>query len=163
MPYSHRDKVLASMSAQILSNRLLQKVREEMGAVYSIGMQGDMERLGNVNTVLQTAFPMKPELKDETLAVIHDIITSMTESVSADELKPIKEYMAKEATTSLEDNNAWSGSIAGWSVNGIDTFNGRADLVNSITTTDIQNFMRALIDQNNYRVVILDPEEKQAK
>lgn len=163
MPYSHRDKVLASMSAQILSNRLLQKVREEMGAVYSIGMQGDMERLGDVNTVLQTAFPMKPELKDETLAVIHDIITSMTESVSADELKPIKEYMAKEAATNLEDNNAWSGSIAGWSVNGIDTFNGRADLVNSITTTDIQNFMRALIDQNNYRVVILDPEEKQAK
>lgn len=160
MPYDHRNKVLASISGQILSNRLLKKVREEMGAVYSIGMQGNMDRFGNVNTILQTAFPMKPEMKDETLAVIHDLITSMTENVTDDELNPIKEYMAKEANTNLEDNASWAGSIAGWSSNGVDTFNGRADLINSLTTKDVQNFMRKLIDQNNYRVVVLDPEAK---
>ena len=93
LPYSMNNKLLASISGQILSNRLLKKVREEMGAVYSIGMQGDMDRMGKTNVVLQTAFPMKPELKDETLAVIHDIIYSMAENVSEDELQPIKEYM----------------------------------------------------------------------
>lgn len=160
IPYDHRNKVLASIAGQILSNRLLKKVREEMGAVYSIGMQGDMDRFGNVNTILQTAFPMKPEMKDETLAVIHDLITSMTENVTDDELNPIKEYMAKEATSNLEINGAWAGSIAGWSSNGVDTFNGRAELINSLTTKDVQNFMRKLIDQNNYRVVVLDPEAK---
>lgn len=158
MPYNHRNKVLASVSAQILSNRLLKKVREEMGAVYSIGMQGDLSRTGEVNTTLQTAFPMKPEMRDETLEVIHDLIVSMTENVTDDELKPVKEYMVKEAASSLEDNEAWAGSIAGWSINGVDTFNQRDEVVNSITTADVQNFMRQLIDQNNYRVVVLDPE-----
>lgn len=159
IPYTHRNKVLASMSGQILSNRLLKKVREEMGAVYSIGMQGDMSRVGNINTILQTAFPMKPEMKDETLNVIHDIITSMAENVSDDELNPVKEYMVKNATTDLEDNKAWSGTIAAWTLNDVDVFNGRADLVNSITTKDINEFMKTLIDQNNYRVVTLDPEK----
>lgn len=158
MPYDQRNKVLASISGQILSNRLLKKVREEMGAVYSIGMQGDMDRLSKVNTVLQTGFPMKPEMKDETLTVIHDLITSMTENVTEDELKPVKEYMAKNATSSLEDNEAWAGSIAGWSLNGVDTFNGRLELVNSITPKDVQDFMRQLIKQDNYRVIVLDPE-----
>ena len=158
MPYNVRNKLLANVSAQILSNRLLKKVREEMGAVYSIGMEGDMDRLGNVNASLQTGFPMKPEMRDETLAVISDLIYSMAENVSDDELNPIKEYMIKDATTALEENNSWAGSIAGWSLNGVDTFNGRADVVNSLTTKDVQDFMKQLLDQNNYRVIVLDPE-----
>ena len=158
MPYNVRNKLLANVSAQILSNRLLKKVREEMGAVYSIGMEGDMDRLGNVNAILQTGFPMKPEMRDETLAVISDLIYSMAENVSDDELNPIKEYMIKDATTALEENNSWAGSIAGWSLNGVDTFNGRADVVNSLTTKDVQDFMKQLLDQNNYRVIVLDPE-----
>lgn len=158
MPYDHKNKVLSSVAGQILSNRLLKKVREEMGAVYSIGMQGDMDRLGNVNTTLQTGFPMKPELKEETLEVIREIITSMADNVNEDELNPIKEYMAKNAVSDLEDNDVWSGTIGGWTLNGVDTFNGRADLINSLTTKDVKDFMRELIKQNNYRVVVLDPE-----
>lgn len=158
MPYDHKNKVLSSVAGQILSNRLLKKVREEMGAVYSIGMQGDMDRLGNVNTTLQTGFPMKPELKEETLEVIREIITSMADNVNEDELNPIKEYMAKNAVSDLEDNDVWAGTIGGWTLNGVDTFNGRADLINSLTTKDVKDFMRELIKQNNYRVVVLDPE-----
>jgi zinc protease len=161
MPYDQRNKVIASISGQILSNRLLKKVREEMGAVYSIGMQGDMDRMGKINTVLQTAFPMKPELKDETLGVIHDIIFSMADNVTDEELNPIKEYMVKNATTDLEKNEAWSGTIAATALNGVDVFNGRTDLINSLTAKDIQDFMRALLNQNNYRVVVLDPEVKE--
>lgn len=158
MPYDHKNKVLSSVAGQILSNRLLKKVREEMGAVYSIGMQGDMDRLGNVNTTLQTGFPMKPELKEETLEVIREIITSMADNVNEYELNPIKEYMAKNAVSDLEDNDVWAGTIGGWTLNGVDTFNGRADLINSLTTKDVKDFMRELIKQNNYRVVVLDPE-----
>lgn len=163
MPYDHRNKVLASISAQILSNKLLKKVREEMGAVYSIGMLGDMDRLGNFNTVLQTGFPMKPEMRDETLAVIHDIIYAMVDNISDEDLKPIKEYMVKNATSDLEKNESWAGAIAASTLNGVDVFNGRADLVNSITTKDVCDFMRTLLDQNNYRVIVLDPEAKEAK
>ena len=161
LPYSMNNKLLASISGQILSNRLLKNVREEMGAVYSIGMQGDMDRMGKTNVVLQTAFPMKPELKDETLAVIHDIIYSMAENVSEDELQPIKEYMSKNAVSDREKNEAWSGSIAATALNGVDVFNGRDEAIGAITTKDVQNFMRALLDQNNYRVIVLDPEIKE--
>ncbi len=159
MPYDHRNKVLASAAGQILSNRLLKKVREEMGAVYSIGMQGDMDRMGNVNAVLQTAFPMKPELRDETLAVIAELINSMADNVTDEELNPVKEYMVKNAVSSLEENDAWAGAIAASTLNGVDVFTDRVNVVNSITTKDVQDFMKKLLDQNNYRVVVLDPEQ----
>lgn len=83
----------------------------------------------------------------------------MAEIVTDEELNPIKEYMLKNATESLEKNESWTNAIAGSLINGVDTFNGAADVINAITTTDIQNFMRNLLEQGNYRVMVLDPAE----
>ena len=85
----------------------------------------------------------------------------MAENVSEDELQPIKEYMSKNAVSDREKNEAWSGSIAATALNGVDVFNGRDEAIGAITTKDVQNFMRALLDQNNYRVIVLDPEIKE--
>ncbi|MDE6130191.1 MAG: insulinase family protein, partial [Muribaculaceae bacterium] len=159
MPYSAKNRAMASMAGQILSQRLLNKVREEMGAVYSIYMSGAMTRQGLNNVMLQTAFPMKPELKDETLAVIHDIIFDMQENVGEDELAPVKEFMVKEARHNAEENGSWAGTISATQLNGVDVFNGAEETINSVSTADLKNFMKDVLKQNNYRVVVLDPEK----
>ena len=44
-------------------------------------------------------------------------------------------------------------------INGVDTFNGADEVISAITTADIEAFMRDLLGQGNYRVIILDPAE----
>ncbi len=161
-PYNMKNSQLNNISAQILSKRLLDKVREEMGAVYSISAQGGMDRVGNMNSEILSGFPMKPELKEETLKAIHDMIWDMTTNVGQEELDKVKEYMVKNYTEGREKNNSWLSSINGWLTNGVDTFNGNIESVNAITVDDIKNFMKSLISQGNYRVVILDPENAPA-
>ena len=156
-PYTAENKVLASIAGQILSKRLLDKVREEMGATYSIGAGSMLTRTGDVNTIIQVPFPMKPEMKDEVLAAVHSIINDMTSTVKAEELNPVKEYMIKDAAESLEKNDEWVNAISATGLNGVQTFTNAADVINGITVESVQNFMRQLLDQNNYRVVILDP------
>ena len=158
-----KDAQLASVSAQILSKRLLDKVREEMGAVYSIGAQGSMDRIGDQNVEILTAFPMKPEMKDEVLSEIHKMFEAMTENVGQEELDKVKEFMVKSYTENLEVNTAWRGAITGWLTNGVDTFNGNIASMNSITTDDVKAYMKKLMDQGNYRVVVLDPEAAPAE
>ncbi len=162
-PYTMKDAQLATVSAQILSKRLLDKIREEMGAVYSIGAQGSMERIGEQNVEILTAFPMKPEMKDETLAEIRKMFIDMTENVGQEELDKVKEFMVKSYTENLEVNSAWRSAINGWLTNGVDTFNGNIASMNSITTDDVKTFMKRLMDQGNYRVVVLDPEAAPAE
>ena len=156
-PYTAENKVLASIAGQILSKRLLDKVREEMGATYSIGAGSMLTRTGDVNTIIQVPFPMKPEMKDEVLAAVHSIINDMTSTVKAEELNPVKEYMIKDAAESLEKNDEWVNAISATGLNGVQTFTNAADVINGITVESVQTFMRQLLDQNNYRVVILDP------
>ncbi|MDE6207093.1 MAG: insulinase family protein [Muribaculaceae bacterium] len=157
-PYTQKNKIIASVAGQVLSKRLLDKVREEMGAVYSIGASCDMGRTDVLNTVIQTAFPMKPELKDETLAVIRSIMEAMTTDVTTDEIKPAIEFLVKDNKEKLKENRDWVGAMSATTLNGVNIFLNREEVINTVTVEDVQNFMRDLLAQDNYRVVVLDPE-----
>ena len=157
--YTPKARTAMSMASQILSNRLLKKVREEMGATYSIGASGQIDRLGNTNAMIQTASPVKPEVKDEVIEAIKGMYNDMAQSVTDEELNPIKEFMLKNATEALEKNQSWTNGIAGSLLNGVDTFNGAAEVINSVTTDDIKALMKHLLDQNNFRIIELNPAE----
>jgi len=163
MPYNTKNRMLSTVSAQILSNRLLKKIREEMGAVYSIGAGGSMSRLGNFNTVLQIPFPMKPEMKEQVLAEINKMLQDMTKNVTDDELNPIKEYMAKNYRESLEKNDSWASNIAATYLNDVNIFSDQLDTINALTIDDVKAFMAEILSQNNLHTIILEAEESPAK
>lgn len=157
-PYTIKTSQLSSIAGQIISKRLLDKVREEMGATYSISAQGMIDRIGTQNTEVVTAFPTKPEMKEEVLKAIKEIM-SITDNISQEELDKVREFMVKNYTEAREKNQGWFNAINGWLQNGVDTFNGNIESVNSITVDDIKAFLNELNAQGNYRVVILDPEK----
>ncbi|MCH5220212.1 MAG: insulinase family protein [Muribaculaceae bacterium] len=159
MPYTAKSKLETSMAGQILSNRLLKKIREEMGAVYSIGAGSRMDRVSDQNVILQIPFPMDPAQREAVLAEIANILNDMATSVSAEELDPIKEYMVKNAKESIVKNEDWAGFLAAETLNGVDTFTNTVETVQSITPEDISAFMKQLINAGNLRYFILDPAE----
>ena len=130
-----------------------------MGATYSIGCMARMSRMMGENVMFQIPFPMKPEMKDEALQEIHDIVNAMTTTVTPEELSAIKEYMVKNNTEALEKNDEWADAMVGTLSNGVDTFLNEAETVNSITVDDIRMFMRNFLDQNNRQMIILNPAQ----
>jgi zinc protease len=160
MPYTYTNRTLASMAGQVLTKRLLAKIREEMGAVYSISASAYLERLGDKNFTLTSNFPMKPEMKDEVLSEIHKMYFDMADNISDDELNPIKEFMIKSVKESMERNEGWGNAISGSALNGVDVLNGAVEAIGKITTADLKAFVKQVLDQNNYRVYVLEPTEK---
>lgn len=159
IPYTSKDQKLASIAGQILSKRLLDTVREDMGAVYSIGAGGSLGRISKPNAIMQSVFPMKPEMKAEVLDFIEKEFAAMQSNVTNEELSKVIEFMVKEAIEGKEKNPDWLNAIGGFEMNGVDTFNGNVETLNAITAEDVQNFMKALLKSGNYRVVVLDPAE----
>ena len=157
MDYTTKNAQLASYAGQIISNRLLNKIREEMGAVYSIGASGSMDRIGTQNAEIATQFPMKPEMKEEVLKEIRKIFEDMTNNVTQEEVDKVKEFMIKNYTEAKEVNGSWLGAISGWLTNGVDTFHPAIEVSESITPADVMQYVTKLLAQRNYRVVVLDP------
>lgn len=156
--YTAKDRMLSEIAGQIMTERLLKKVREDMGAVYSIWASGSMGRISVPNTTIQSVFPMKPEMKEQVLDIIAAEFKNMESDVTAAELAKSVEYEVKEAIESKEKNNAWLGAMAATALNGVDIFNGNVELLQSLTTADVQDFMKRVNANGSYRVVILDPE-----
>lgn len=158
MPYTAKNRALTTVASQVLSKRLLDKVREEMGATYSIGAGANMSRVNGTNTMFQIPFPMKPEFRQEVLPIIKDIVNAMATEVTAEEIRPAIEYIGKTSAESLEKNEGWLGAMVAYDINGVQTFTNAAEVAAGITPADVQDYMRELLAQGNYRVIILDPE-----
>lgn len=163
IPYTAKDRALSDIAGQVLTERLLKKVREDMGAVYSIWASGVMSRQNVPNTILQSVFPVKPEMKEQVLDIIASEFKNMESDVTAQELAKAVEFKVKEATEAKEKNDAWLGTMAGTALNGVDVFNGNVELLQSLTLADVQDFMKRMNANGTYRVVILDPEAAPAE
>ncbi|MDE7406965.1 MAG: insulinase family protein, partial [Muribaculaceae bacterium] len=159
MKFTSRDAKLASIAGQILSARLLESVREKEGAVYSISAQGSLSTPEGMNTAIQSAFPMKPEMKEKVLGMIKAEFTDMETNITDEELNKVKEFMIKSYTEGKERNGAWLNGITTFVLDGVDTFNGNIETIKAITPADVKKFMKTLNGQHNYRVIILDPEQ----
>ncbi len=157
--FTPANKVMSKMVSQILGNRLLNKVREEMGATYSIGAGANLSRISPVNTIVQIPFPMKPEMREDVLAAISVILDDMGKEITPDELNRVKEYLTKEALSDAEENTGWIEAMSATDLNGVDVFNGITEVIANVTADDLTAFWRQLRDQNNFQLILLNPAE----
>ena len=156
--YTPKNRALANVAGQILSKRFLDKVREEMGATYSIWASGSLDRVDDgQNFTIQSTFPMKPEMQQQVLDYIAQEFKNMESNVTPEELAKVVEFAVKNIEEAKEKNGGWLNGMAGEAQNGVDTFNGAADTYKALTPADVQDFMKAANAQGNYRVVLLEP------
>lgn len=159
MPYSFKNRLMASMSAQIISARLLSKVREKEGAVYSIYTQGSQDRLSEVSVVYQTIFQVKPEKKDRALEIIRSEFEKLAKETPVEELDKVKEFMVKQITSDEQTNSYWCSMMAGNELLPSEVCVKAEQVIQSITPKEISSYVNEIMKQNNYRVLVMMPEE----
>lgn len=160
MPYSFKNRLMASMSAQIISARLLSEVREKEGAVYSIYTQGSQDRLSEVSVVYQTIFQVKPEKKDRALEIIRSEFENLAKETPVEELDKVKEFMVKQITGDEQTNSYWCSMMAGNEVLPSEVCVKAEQVIQSITPKEISGYVNEVMKQNNYRVLVMMPESK---
>ena len=160
MPYSFKNRLMASMSAQIISARLLSEVREKEGAVYSIYTQGSQDRLSEVSVVYQTIFQVKPEKKDRALEIIRSEFENLAKETPVEELDKVKEFMVKQITGDEQTNSYWCSMMTGNELLPSEVCVKAEQVIQSITPKEISGYVNEVMKQNNYRVLVMMPESK---
>ena len=160
MPYSFKNRLMASMSAQIISTRLLNEVREKEGAVYSIYTQGSQDRLSEVSVTYQTIFQVKPEKKDRALEIIRSEFEKLAKETPAEELDKVKEFMVKQYAENEHTNSYWCSMMAGNELKPAEVFAQAEKAILSVTPKELSEYVNKVMKQNNYRVLVMMPEGK---
>lgn len=156
-----KNQVVADMMGQVLSMRLLETIREEMGAAYSVGATCGIMRQSDGSDRLNVRIyaPIKPEMCDTSLLVIGQELDKMAKNGAEDKyLTKVKEYLLKSYTENERKNQVWLSYIEELDRDRLDTYTDYQRTVQAITSKDLARMASLLLKARNRITVIMLPE-----
>lgn len=158
MPFTAKNAIVSTIAGQVMSTRLLEKVREKEGATYSIGAGCSVYRYGNETVSFRTAFPMKPEKKEVVYDIIKNEFKAMTKDVTAAEVQKVREFLTKQYDEDIKQNSTWRSTLLNYEILPVDVSGKYKEVLETITEKDVMSFVDAIVKQGNFSVVFLNPE-----
>jgi zinc protease len=98
---------------QVLSIRLREVLREDMGGVYGVGAGGEISRGPHQQRDFTISFGCAPENVDKLIKATFDEIAAVAKNGIGDEyLEKVKQGFLREREIQLRSNEFWSGWLA---------------------------------------------------
>ena len=158
IPYTIKHSLVIETLSQILDIRYMESIREEKGGTYGVSTIAMTEYTPVECYRLMVLFDTDPKLADELMEIVDLEINNIAENgVRAEDLAKIKEFFAKQHPDEIKQNSYWSNTIGTFHNSGYDFTTGYMDVVNSITSEDLQAMAKLILEENNIVKVIMDP------
>ncbi len=146
--------------AEVLSRRLREKLREELGGTYAVGVQGEMSREPYGHYQVTIGFGGPPERIARLTAATFGVIEELkARGASAKELAELGEMQRRTLETNLRRNEFWLSALSLFDQNGWDLAEIPATqpLARILTSEAIAAAAREYLDAGNYVQVTLLP------
>lgn len=161
MPYDGKTEMHIDVLGELLSIKLIEKLREDESGVYGVGASGSMQQIPYGNLSFRIAFPCGPENVESlikfTLEQIDDIKSG---KVLEEDVNKIKESYLVNYREDLKKDSFWLSYLA-------NTFKHKKEWsrilnyeekVANITIDDLVRTANTFLD-DKYFLAILNPEE----
>lgn len=158
--FTLKNQIMMSMLSQILNIVYTENVREKEGGTYGVGTYGSLSKYPKEDAYLQIYFDTDPAKRAKmTDIVLNELNQFAQEGPSAENLNKVKEFMLKKHKENVKENGYWVNMLDDYFWDKADMNTGYDEIVNSITAKDLQEFTKALLDQNNRVEVSMTSEE----
>ena len=155
------DKILLQAVADVFTDKLLKKVREEESLTYSISASPSTKYYPVLESGIGVYYSSAPENIDTITAMILDIVKEIQTNISDDDVTKSIEKAKRAYETKIRQNNYWSTQIAlnekiGSNTEFVNLFD---EAVAKITKEGIQNAAIKYLNPEHYILVDLQPEK----
>jgi zinc protease len=160
--YNAKEKHLLRSLGEILSIKLIEKLREEESGVYGVGARGSMSKTPYGSYNFSISFPCGPDnvtkLKESALAEVQSIIDNGPLQKDVDKIKEAQLLDYKE---SLKKNRYWLNSLKNADYNKTDRSKiiGLTKEIDAINATDLQKIAKKYLS-DGYIFAVLYPENQ---
>lgn len=160
--YDVKEARAMTALGEILSIKLIEKLREEEGGVYGAGARGSMSKVPYGRFNFNISFPCAPENAEKLAAVsiaeLQKIITNGPTEVDLDKVKKAQLLTRKDQ---LEQNRFWMSAIRGADYNKSDLNNvaNYEKNINAITIEDVQSVAQKYLNDGYIKAILL-PEDQ---
>ena len=145
---------------EVLSMRLRETLREDMGGVYGVGAGGFLTRRPREERTFGIQFGCAPDAVDKLIKASFDEIKTLAkDGVGADYLEKVKAQFLRERETSLKTNGFWVGWLASSYRFGDDPtlVLDPSKMLGRMTTDNVKASAKKYVDFKQYYQAILMP------
>jgi zinc protease len=159
-PFDRRTMSLLRTLGEALEIRLRERLREELGGTYGVGVYGDLDRDPRPEYRFVVDFGADPARLDELSRVVFAQLDSVKATgPTEDELAKVREAQRRQRETDLRENGYWISALMaydryGWDPRLIDD----DPMSQQFTVADLREAARRFLDMERYVQVTLVPE-----
>jgi zinc protease len=160
-PWNKRDAFFVKELGEILGFIYIEKLREEMSGVYTVRANSSLDKIPYEHSSLQILIPCSPENVDSLVDVaIGELITIQKSGVEEKEIIKARETRRRQLETNSETNNFWLNAIQSTILTdgNLDSVTDE-ELIEQITSKEIQRVANEYFNSGKYLLVVLYPEE----
>jgi len=160
-PYTDAEQLKIQMLVELMNIKLIEKLREEIGGMYSGGMYGSINKFPYGNYTIGASVPCGPENVDKLITATWEEINKVKAGPADADLNKVKETLKTQIKENLKENVYWRNKMQQW----VELGTNPGDIltseqrINAVTTKDIQQTAIKYFNEKNYVKVILYPEK----
>lgn len=160
LKYTRHEVYMLSALVDVLQIRLRDRLREELGGTYSVGVSANPTHYPRERYAVAVGFGSAPDRVEElTRATFAEIDSLRKYGPTAAELEKVKEIELRERESAMRENGSWLALLTsyvrnGWDPRGIVQYD---DDVRRLRASDIRDAARRYLDERNYVSVSLYP------
>jgi len=158
--YDDKTEMAANALGEVLTIKLVEKLREEEGGVYGVGARGSLSKITFTDFDFSISFPCGPENVDKLVAAsLAEVEKIKKNGVTAEDLAKVKETYLVARKEQLKTNNFWLSNLLNLDQEERDDsyILDYEKRVNGLTADEIQKVAQKFLDEN-YFLAILMPE-----
>lgn len=159
--YNEKEARAMSALGEVLSIKLIEKLREEEGGVYGAGARGSISKIPYSQYSFSISFPCAPENAEKLAsAALNELEKITKDGPTETDMEKVKKALLLTRKEQLEQNRFWLSAIRGADYNMSDLNNvvNYESNINALTTKDVQAVANKYLT-NGYIKAILLPEE----
>jgi zinc protease len=159
--YNREESLAFRALLDALNIKVVEKLREEMGGMYSGGLSGGIEKRPYVHYTVSANIPCGPENTVKLTTALFDIIKNAQENgVDQKDLDKVKETWKKKYHENLQSNDAWLDNLSSAFIdqNNPENILNYEQKVDALTVQDLQKAAKKFLNMSNYVKVVLYPE-----
>jgi zinc protease len=158
--YTEVNRHVVRSLASALQTRLRDRLREDLGGTYSVGVSGGYEKFPDAVFRMRIMFGSAPERVEELTAVVFEEIENFkNEGLSEEDVSKVRENQRRTKETNLRENGYWVGQLAFFDQYGIDPRGLISyELIDGLTADMIRMAAQLYFPMDNYVMVSLYPE-----
>ena len=161
MEWSRQEALTLTAAAEMLQIRLRERLREELGGTYSVGVNGRSRLLPDPEYQISIFFGSDPARAEELLEEVAEELDWLRDGGEQDYLDTVKELLRTPRQEQLRDNGFWLNQIQAAMQRGesFTAISGFDEWLEALTLEQVAAAARRYLTDDRYVRVVLLPEE----